>query len=72
MTQINLSMKQKENHKHREQTDGCQGVEAWGRQGLGGWNQQNYIQYPMINYNEKEHFKKNANIWITESLCCTA
>ena len=26
----------------------------------------------MINYNEKEYLKKNANIRITESLCCTA
>ena len=26
MTQMNPSMKQKENHGHREQTGGCQGV----------------------------------------------
>ena len=25
MTQINLSMKQKQTHRHREQTCGCQG-----------------------------------------------
>ena len=30
MTQMNLSMKQKETHRHREQTYGCQG------QGCGG------------------------------------
>ena len=28
MTQINLSMKQKEIHRHRKQTGGCQGGEA--------------------------------------------
>ena len=32
----------------------------------------NYIQYPMINHNGKEYFKKNVYICITESLCCTA
>ena len=32
----------------------------------------NYIQYPMINHNGKENFKKNVYICITESLCCTA
>ena len=29
----------------------------------------NYSQYPMINHNGKEYFKKEC---ITESLCCTA
>ena len=36
MTQINLSMKQKQNHRHREETGGCQGGvklgEGWGEQ----------------------------------------
>ena len=34
-----------------------------------------YIQYPMINHNGKEYFKKEyiyIYICITESLCCTA
>ena len=31
----------------------------------------NYIQYPVINHNGKEH-EKNVYICITESLCCTA
>ena len=35
MTQMNLSMKQKQTHRHREQTCGCQGV-GW-RDGLGVW-----------------------------------
>ena len=33
MTWINLPMKQKQTHRHREQTCGCQG----GR-GVGGWD----------------------------------
>ena len=32
----------------------------------------NYIQYPMINHNGKEYFKKDIYICITESLCCIA
>ena len=27
---MNLSMKQKQNHRHREQTGGCQGGRGWG------------------------------------------
>ena len=34
MTQMNLSMKQKQNHGHREQTGGCQGGVGWG-----GWSE---------------------------------
>ena len=37
---MNLSMKQKQNHRHREQTGGCQGGGGWGRDGVGGWGQQ--------------------------------
>ena len=36
MTQMNLSMKQKQTQGHREQTCGCQG-EGWGKEGLGVW-----------------------------------
>ena len=46
------------------------------------YSTENYIQYPMINHNGKEYFKKEYNIYIhthiytyiciTESLCCTA
>ena len=44
MTQMNLSMKQKQNHRHREQTGGCQGGmgvgEGWtGSLGLADANQ---------------------------------
>ena len=30
------SMKQKQNHRHREQSGGCQGGGGWGRDGVGG------------------------------------
>ena len=36
-TQMNLSMKQKQNHGHWEQTGGCQGGGGGGRDGVGGW-----------------------------------
>ena len=34
---MHLSMKQKQNHRHREQTCGCQGGRGVGRDGAGGW-----------------------------------
>ena len=34
----NLTMKQKQNHGHREQTCGCQGEGNWGRDGMGDWD----------------------------------
>ena len=37
-TQMNTSTKQKQIHRHREQTCGCQGGEGWGREGLGVWD----------------------------------
>ena len=33
-------MKQKQTHRHREQTRGCQGGGRRGRDGLGVWDQQ--------------------------------
>ena len=36
MTQMNISMKQKQIHKHRDQT--CGWSEGWGRKGLGVWD----------------------------------
>ena len=38
MTQMNLSSKQKETRRHREQTCGCQGGEGWEREGAGIWD----------------------------------
>ena len=64
---MNLSMKQKQNHRHRKQTGG------WGMEWEVGvshckllyveeinnkvllYSTENYIQYPMINHNEKEY-----------------
>ena len=37
MTQMNITMKQKQTHGHREQTCGGQGGGGWGRDGMGGW-----------------------------------
>ena len=74
---MNLSMKQKQNHRHRKQDGGCQGWDV-GRRGMGWefavigcklvytkwinkiqlYNTGNYIQYPMINYNQKAHEKE--------------
>ena len=33
-------MKQKQTHRHREQTCGCQGGGRWRRDGVGVWDQQ--------------------------------
>ena len=35
MIQMNLSMKQEQNHGHKEQTGCCQGEEDWRRDGVG-------------------------------------
>ena len=35
MTQVNLSVKQKQTHRHREQTCGCQGGESGGEGRIG-------------------------------------
>ena len=90
---MNLRMKQKQTHRHIEQTCGCQEVGIGGEKewefGISryklvyiGWinnkillySTGNYIQYPVINHNGKEHEKEYIciYIYITESLCCTA
>ena len=77
MIQIDLSTKQKQTHRHREQTCGCQGEGT--EEGMDwefgisrckllyiGWinnkvllySTGNYIQYPVINHNGKEHKKE--------------
>ena len=45
MTQINLSMKQKQTHRHREQTSGCQGGREMGEGWIGSlrWQMQTII-----------------------------
>ena len=37
---MNLPMKQKQNHRHREQSGGYQRGGDWGRDGVGGWGEQ--------------------------------
>ena len=37
---MNLSVKQKQTDRHREQTYGCQGGGGWGTNEVGGWDQQ--------------------------------
>ena len=39
---MNLFMKQKQTHGHREQTFGCQGEEKWGEGWTGGLADVNY------------------------------
>ena len=34
---MNISMKQKQNYGHREQSGGCQRGGGWGRDAMGGW-----------------------------------
>ena len=45
MTQRNLSMKQKQTHRHREQACGCQGGESEGQGGI--WSLGQTIIYRM-------------------------
>ena len=40
MAQINLSTKQKQTHRHREQACGCHGGGKRGREGLEVWDEQ--------------------------------
>ena len=72
---MNLSTKQKQTHRHREQTYGCQwgggrvdwefGVSRckllhieWINNKVLLYSTRNYIQYPGINHNGKEHKKE--------------
>ena len=56
---MNISKKQKQTHRHREQTCGCQG---------GGdsllHSTRNYIQYPVINHNGKEYEKEYIPLYL--------
>ena len=36
---MNLTMKQKQSHRHTEQSWGCQGEDGWGKDAMGGWGQ---------------------------------
>ena len=62
---MKLSMKQKQNQRHREQTSDCQGGELpskckllyreWINNKVLLYSTDDYIQYPMINHNGKEY-----------------
>ena len=71
MTQMNLSTKQKQTHRHRKQTCGCQGGVDW-EFGISRckllfielinnkvllYSTGNSIQYPVTNHNGKEYEK---------------
>ena len=48
---MNISMKQKETHRHREQMCGCQGEGGWQREGLGvGISRRKLVYIGWINY----------------------
>ena len=79
MTQMNLSMKQKQTHRHREQTCGCQegGMDwefgtsrckllytGWINNKVLLYSTGNYIQYLVINHNGKE---KKINTFLKKS-----
>ena len=57
---MNLFTKQKQTHRHREQTCGCQGGGGWGRDALGVWgwqmqtitNRMNKQQGPTVKHRE--------------------
>ena len=85
---MSISTKQKQTHRHREQTCGYQG--GGGRDKLGVWDQQiqtttykidnnKVLLYSTGNYIQYlvmnyngKESKKKIYIYITESLCCTA
>ena len=84
---MNLSMKQKQTHKHREQTCGCQGGEGRDCLLVWDWQTQPTIfrmdkqQSPAITAQGnmswdkpqwKRIFKMNVCVCVTESLCCAA
>ena len=59
---MNISMKQKWTHRHREQTCGCQGGGGQGRDGLWVWDEQmQTIIYRM----DKHTYHRSETWWAT-------
>ena len=73
MIQMNLSMKQKQTHRHRKQTCGCRGggmewefgvsrcklvYTEWIKNKVLLYSTGNYVQYLVITYNGKESEKE--------------
>ena len=50
---MNLSRKQKQNHRYREQAGGYQGKADQGRDGVGGWGQ--WMQAIMYGMDKNQH-----------------
>ena len=85
---MNLSTKQKQTLRHREQMCDCQAGGGWAWEfGISmckllsiGWinskvllySTGNYIQHQVINRNGKEYLKRSVYMSVTESLCRTA
>ena len=78
MTQINLSMKQKQTCRRREQTCGCKGggmdwefgiirykllYIEWINNKVLLYNTGSYIPYPVINHNGKEYEKECMHMY---------
>ena len=80
---MNLSTKQKQTKRHREQTCGCQGGWWWERDRLGAWDQQRQTimyrmdnqQGPIVQHRELYSIScvnHNGKEYEKESLCCAA
>ena len=85
---MNLSMKQKQTHKHREYVVVAKREEEWRRNGLGIWGsqmqtityrmdkQQGLTLYSTGNYilviNQNGKGYLKEHIYVYESFCCTA
>ena len=74
MAQMNLSTKQKQAHRHREQTCGFQGGGGRGMDWEFGISRCKlvYIEWMNNKVLMEKNILKNVYMYITESLCCTA
>ena len=51
---MNLSMNQRQTHRHREWTCDCQRGESWGRTALGFWGQQVHMQTTLYGIDKEQ------------------
>ena len=74
---MNISMKQKQTHRHREQMCGCQGEGGWQREGLGvgisrrklvyvGWIYDKVLLYDTGNYIQYAVMNQNGKGYVKE------
>ena len=60
MTQVNISMKQEQNRRQREQTCGYQGAVYWGNSGAGDWDYRcKFLYTEWINHKVLMHSTEN-------------